>query len=275
MDLGTPFADNPARGFLAFAAASDALLVAGSGIVRSTDGGVSWHESSSGILAATVRALTLDRQNPERLLALEPFAGSYPSGMLRSLDRGASWNGVELSPELGDSVLVDLAVDPDDPLHYLVATHSLYGLGFKGVASSVDAGQPGPPSPSRSTACVPFALEVDPLQSSRLFLLGTLEDYFCRPDCSTFRSDDSGESWQCIDLAEDDDHLLRVAPSPFEPGGRPGARLDRDLSQRELRGGLDGGRLPPGLRARSRFGSALGERRDGLCDERRRRHLRE
>ena len=107
--------------------------------MRSTDGGVSW-QPSPGIRASTVRALTLDRQNPERLFALRPYTGSYPTVILGSLNRGASWDRLVLSPELGDSVLADFTVDPNDPHHYLVATDSRYGRGFRGVVSSLDAG---------------------------------------------------------------------------------------------------------------------------------------
>ncbi len=217
VDLGTPFPGRPADYFLDFEATPEALLVAGSGIVRSTDGGVSW-QPNSGIRASTVRALTLDRQNPERLFALKPYTGSYPTVILGSQNRGATWNTLVLSPELGDSVLADFTVDPNDPQHFLVATDSRYGRGFRGVVSSFDAGATWTALPLGVDCFRPVALEVDPLRSSRLFYLGGPEDFFCRPDCHELLSEDSGESWECIGIADAADVFVRMAPSPFEPG---------------------------------------------------------
>jgi photosystem II stability/assembly factor-like uncharacterized protein len=224
VDLGTPFPERPTDYFLDFEATSGALLVAGSGIVCSTDGGASW-QPSSGLRASRVQALTLDRQNPERLFALRPYTGSYPNVLdsyptviLGSLDRGSTWIGLAFPPELGDSVLADFTVDPNDAQHFLVATDSRYGRGFQGVASSFDAGETWSSLPLGAECFFPVALGIDPLRSSRLFYLGGPEAFFCRPVCDAFLSEDSGESWECIGIEENADALIRMAPSPFEPG---------------------------------------------------------
>lgn len=38
-----------------------------------------------------------------------------------------------------------------------------------------------------------------------------------RPDCHELLSEDSGESWECIGIADAADVFVRMAPSPFEP----------------------------------------------------------
>ncbi len=78
-------------------------VVAGHGVQRSEDGGVTWAEASVGLPTQDVRALVAD----------DAGGGLYAStefGVFRSRDRGATWEGVETgcSPEngFGDEAIV-------------------------------------------------------------------------------------------------------------------------------------------------------------------------
>ncbi len=104
-----------------------------------------------------------------------------------------------------------VVVDPNDPRHLVVAASTESST--KGIASSFDGGATWEFHASPET-CLRFReLKMDPLASNRLFLTGTTESPYCHSACAAWRSDDGGESWQCLGAPS---YFLRLEPSPFE-----------------------------------------------------------
>ncbi|MDQ1348598.1 MAG: hypothetical protein QG573_1973 [Acidobacteriota bacterium] len=219
-DLGSPFPATPDAGFMGFVAVKSELLLTGAGMLRSSDLGVSWQESNAGLLATDTFDLELDREHPERLFGLPQQNGYHPVGIQRSLNRGESWHQVPLSEEGADARLVDFIVDPGDPLRYYVVTDLGYatGNGFRGLFASQDAGESWIAHPGPFDGLVLTELEIDRLQRARLYLSGRFEHETVPPDCYNWRSEDSGESWNCVGVDGNADILRGVAPSPFEAG---------------------------------------------------------
>ena len=83
----------------------DSSYVADEGVVRSTDGGVSWSEAIAGLGNLNVRSLAMD---PVRTATL--YAGTY-DGIYQSIDGAATWTLMSAGlPE--DTIVGALAVDP-------------------------------------------------------------------------------------------------------------------------------------------------------------------
>ncbi len=217
--LPRPFSSFPSMAFRDLAATPVALLAASeSGISRSIDDGGAWGESNSGIFAADVRVFELDRQNPDRLYALAAPSGFHGPDILRSLDRGESWEYFSVSTAAGQPSLLDFLVDPNDSSHYLAATDYWDGSGFQGVTSSLDAGATWDVHLASAECLIVTELTLDPLQPSRLFASGINVGGLCVAECHNFSSENAGESWQCIEPDEPQDAFTRVVPSPFNAG---------------------------------------------------------
>ncbi len=86
-------------------------------LFKSTNGGRTWLPASAGI-AADVRALVIDPQNPTTL-----YAGTRGAGVFRSRDRGATWTAMNAG--LTSLAITSLALDSRDP-------HTLYAGTFGG-----------------------------------------------------------------------------------------------------------------------------------------------
>ncbi len=216
-DLGNPYPWVPTGYFHTLVTTPTALLGTGYGIARSTDNGASWQESNSGLIASDLLGFGLDRENPERLFGLHQMDGFHPAGLRRSLDRGATWQHLPVSTPAGELFVVDFLVDPNDPRHFLVAVLYPSPGGLSGLASSLDAGETWSALADPISCQLVTELVIDPLQSSRLFLLA-MQASFCNPDCYTFTSVDSGETWQCIPPGELPDVLKHMVPSPYTKG---------------------------------------------------------
>jgi photosystem II stability/assembly factor-like uncharacterized protein len=216
-DLGSPFPpSHPGAYFTSFTALPGGLLVAGAGITRSIDGGESWEESNAGIFATWIRRLALDRQNPERLYGATYFDTLHSASLLRSRDRGTSWQRLASSPLMDVSDLGDFLVDPNDPFHFLVTSDSPYGQGVRGFFSSEDGGESWAAHPVPSSCFVPTEVAIGGRESSRVFLSGILRRLICAPECCNWRSEDGGENWQCISPGGGFEALRALEPSPFD-----------------------------------------------------------
>lgn len=117
--------------FTAFAASPDALFPGTfgtrgrpGGVVRSLDHGMSWEEAREGFAALLVSAVAVDPSDPDVL-----FAAIGRAGAARSLDRGATWEHLDLKIEDPFYYASDVLVDPSDPSNVYVS--SLTGLDFQ------------------------------------------------------------------------------------------------------------------------------------------------
>ncbi len=64
------------------------------GMIRSTDGGKSWHRSYDGFLACGCVAIQIDPNNKNRVLAIGSLSDHAFTGIYLSEDMGSSWNHV-------------------------------------------------------------------------------------------------------------------------------------------------------------------------------------
>lgn len=88
-------------------------VVDGKGLLRSTDGGVSWRQSDNGLPSHKVTALTLDRTQHGKLYA----AIGKGAGIFVTDDGGGSWRRFEY--EHPDTRITSLAVSPSGELLYI------------------------------------------------------------------------------------------------------------------------------------------------------------
>jgi hypothetical protein len=212
-ELPAPFPSEPYYGFTDLAATPAALLAtSGFGFYRSDDDGLTWQEADSGRLGSFVSRLALDRQYPERIYGIDRSLGYR---LLRTSDRGASWQSGEVSLTAGRPNVRELLVDPNDSAHLLAAVEPSTEFDFAGVGSSVDAGETWSALPGPFSCLVLVQLTIDPLDSRRLFRLGTRQSPHCPLPCADYASDDAGVSWRCIDPLGPLGVVSHLAPSPF------------------------------------------------------------
>jgi photosystem II stability/assembly factor-like uncharacterized protein len=89
-------------GRLAYAATST------SGVLRSTDGGLTWERPGAGVGLLDVRALAVDPQRPERI-----YAATHASGIFVSEDGGARWRPLDQIPTLDADTIIAALKAPD------------------------------------------------------------------------------------------------------------------------------------------------------------------
>ncbi len=212
-ELPGPFPSEPYMGFSDLAATPAALLAASwIGFFRSDDDGRTWQEADSGRNGATVAHLALDRQNPERIYGIDRSLGYR---LLRTGDRGASWQKRDVATASGKLNVGDLLVDPNASDHLLAEAEPSATSDFAGVASSVDAGDDWNSLPGPFSCLSTEQLAIHPLESNRLLRLGFPQSPHCQLSCYAYASNNAGSTWHCIDLDPPLGLLLHVAPSPY------------------------------------------------------------
>src|SRR5262245_50923639 len=120
---------DPGNPDVLYAAASNAAtyygehVPAGTGVLRSADGGHSWTPSNTGLTNLLVSAIVIDPSAPAVL-----YAATAGGGVFKSLDGGSSW--VPRNVGLGGLSVYSMAIDPQTPANLFV------GLEGGGVYSS-------------------------------------------------------------------------------------------------------------------------------------------
>jgi photosystem II stability/assembly factor-like uncharacterized protein len=165
---------------LATSPANPSIVLAGTGgagVFRSTDGGVSWHRSSSGMRHDTiVFDFAFAPSAPDTV-----FAATYASGVYRSTDAGRSW--VRITSSIDEGTFTYIAVDP-----YNAAR--LFIVGGMGVYRTTDGGATWtllswPPSDNIAAEAVAIA----PSDPQVVYIVGP----------SMLRSTDGGTTWSYMD----------------------------------------------------------------------------
>ncbi len=218
--LPDPFPGVSPYGFKSLVATPTALVAATSdGIFTSIDDGSTWQASNAGLIGTSVADLAIDRQDPKRLLGVEGARAFEHPGLVRTLDGGATWARLPISIPEGEPIPSDVLVDPNDSNHLVAAVTSQFGFYSTGILSSLDAGA------TWSLREGPFGclsrpeLAIDPFDSQRLYWAA--EPPVSMPcsftNCTAYRSDDSGSTWECA-VPDEAYWLLPIVPSPFSPG---------------------------------------------------------
>ncbi len=151
----------------------------GSGVFKTTDGGGSWHATSSGLFRPPVTVVAVDPSDTGTV-----YAGTSTSGLFKSTDSGRSWHlaGTDLSPRASS-----LAIDPQVPSTLYAGVSGVFG-----VARSADGGETwdrigGINSPVTT-------LVIDPQTPATLYagsLYDTPEGYYG----GIHKSTDGGHTW--------------------------------------------------------------------------------
>jgi photosystem II stability/assembly factor-like uncharacterized protein len=116
---------------------------AGTGVLKSTDGGQTWARVSNSTLppTAVINALAVDPTNPNRVYVAQPANldtatdVASPGGFFLSADGGVNW-----AKTLGGNAR-DVAIQPSNPQTLYVGMRAVDGGGAPGVYKSTNAGQ--------------------------------------------------------------------------------------------------------------------------------------
>jgi uncharacterized protein (TIGR03437 family) len=175
------------------------------GVLRSGNGGVTWMESSGGLVERRIRAIVPDPYRDSVVYA------ATNAGVFRSVDAGASWQaaGRSLVPE----VVLGVAADPED-------ASTLYAATENGVFKTVDAGGTWfsisanlPEAARRVTQVV-----VDPTDHLTIYVATARGSYQTR---------DGGQTWTRLSDLELETRVVALDPrnpstvyiSQYAPGG--------------------------------------------------------
>ena len=134
----------------------------GGGVFKSTNLGLTWTESNSGLGGLFIRALVIDPSDPMTI-----YAGASEMGVFKTTDGGASWT--DASSGLEDFSIRSLVIDPLD-------TSVVYAGTFSGgVFKSVDGGagwisvNNGLSSPLFGQGTFVFSLVVNPVDPMTVY----------------------------------------------------------------------------------------------------------
>lgn len=189
-DWARPIPRLPGGGFINALETTPYGLLAGtpSGVLLSTDRGLTWQFRVSGLAAASIDGMAVDQQDPARL-----YAADVPAGIFKTASQGRPW--LRLGDLAGPSdVNQPLAVDPDNP-------NLVYAGASNGIFKSTNGGRRW--AMSQFFSCqTTFQIVIDPREPAHLFASVGLRPPCLDPYlCTLYRSLDAGGSWQCIGQA--------------------------------------------------------------------------
>lgn len=254
---------------LALAAASGVVYASSEGnghpggLFRSIDRGDSWERTTNdGLLALAVTAVAVDPSDPDVL-----YAGADNTGLLKSIDRGATWKIVAPEFEQGEQLggILEILVEPSHPsaiyaiggLAWLVRSvdggetwqrirpfrgflaialdsrnpGALWAAGYSGMFHSDDGGVHWTEVPVFTGAGTIWQeVEVDPHDSRVVYVAGWESDQ--TSPVRLFRSEDGGTTWQERDAGIEGGQVFGLVIDPAAPS-RLFAGTDKGLYQSE------------------------------------------
>ena len=149
----------------------------GSGPYKSTTGGVSWTQISTGITGG-VQSFAVNRANNHL------YAGTYGQGFFRSDNNGSTWTSLGSGMQSGASI-VSIGVEPG-------STHSIYaGTQTNGMYKSVDEGATWFPANNGSPLVEVRAIGVNASSTNIVYAVGR----DTAGNTVAVRSTDSGFNW--------------------------------------------------------------------------------
>lgn len=173
----------------------------GNGILKSTDAGVTWNTSNSGLTNLAVTSLALDPTAPSTLYA-GTLDGQTGGGVYKSTDAGRSWS--RTFPLNTVASVTRLAVSASSPSTIYAGTKGRTGGGQDSggqVFKSVDAGKTWT-SVSGELGVI-YALAVDPTNPDTIYVdYGKTEYSPFRTQHYFVRSNDGGRKWEDAGLTD-------------------------------------------------------------------------
>lgn len=146
----------------------------GTGVVKSTDGGMTWTVKSVGLTQTNAPSLALDAVAPSTI-----YVGTNNGGVFRSTDGGTSWG----SRGLDNKLVGALALDPANPQVVYAGSAGPFGAG---VFKSTDAGANWQTMNDGLDSPAVLALALDPAAPDTLYA-GT--------EGGVFKSTDGAMTW--------------------------------------------------------------------------------
>ena len=162
----------------------------GGGVFKSTDGGATWQNSSSGLIDLYIQSMAIDPKNPDTV-----YAGMYKYGVYKSTDGGLTWSAT--GPGLNqDAIVYDLQVDPQTP-DILYAGTRRWTLVFTwqppwggGVYKSIDGGDSWTVQNNGLTEDWVYSLAIDPTNPATIYAASHSQ--------GVFKSVDSAATWKAM-----------------------------------------------------------------------------
>jgi photosystem II stability/assembly factor-like uncharacterized protein len=194
----------------------------GYGVFKSTDGGENWRAVNTGLTHTFVYTLAIASPLPgvDPATPTTLYAGTFGGGVFKSTDGGESWDAINTG--LTDTTAKILAIAPPFPESDPETPATLYVGTMSGVFKSTNGGEDwravnnGMPAANVYTlAIAPPLPGVDPLTPMTLYA-GTSPG-------SVFKSVDSGENWNIVNVGLTASYIESLAMVPPIPGVDPAA----------------------------------------------------
>ncbi len=169
------------------------------GVLKSTDGGVSWNNVFVTGSPNNITTLAIDPTSPQTIYAGRTGA-HIGGGVFKSTDAGRSW----INTGLTDTDVFALAIDPTSPQTIYAGTRLSYTRGG-GVFKSTDGGITWSAANTGMNASWILSLVIDPISPQTIYA-GTYGG-------GVFKSTDAGGSWINTGLSNNNVRTLAIDPT--------------------------------------------------------------
>ena len=156
------------------------------GIVKSMDGGATWHAANSGLTGDSVSSLAIDPITSATLYA------ATSSGLFKSTDAAGSWNSIN-SGFPSDASIQNVVLDPTHPW-------TIYALG-NAPFKSEDGGTSWAALntvPGTIFSGYAESLAIDPVSPNTIYVASMIDGGRAAGTASIAKSTDGGQSWQVV-----------------------------------------------------------------------------
>jgi photosystem II stability/assembly factor-like uncharacterized protein len=145
----------------------------GAGVIKSTDGGVTFRAANNGLVGLTITGLAMSPVDPNLVYVNAQFDGFF-----KTVDGGAHWTG-------GQWAGLNLVMDPNNP-------NVMYGASgpFDYLLKTTDGGNTWSYSADGLGEALVFVIAIDPHDSDVLFAGSSGQ--------GAFKSTDAGATWKAI-----------------------------------------------------------------------------
>jgi photosystem II stability/assembly factor-like uncharacterized protein len=171
------------------------------GVAVSTDGGLHWTPSNSGLPVDSITHILLDPSSPAGSRTL--YACAFGRGVYKSTDNGRTWMQKNVGIVGVEPFAWRITASQDGSLYLVVARRSegkdrsLSGSGA--VYRSTDKAEHWQPVDLPAGVTGPTGLEIDPRNPQRLYLTAWgQEGDVADQNGGVYASDDGGRSWQTL-----------------------------------------------------------------------------
>jgi photosystem II stability/assembly factor-like uncharacterized protein len=164
------------------------------GVFKSTDGGITWEATNTGLTDLKVQTLVIDPSSP-----MTVYVGTQSAGVFRSTSGGGNWTASNTG--LTNLNVLDLQINPSTPLILYAGT-----LGG-GVFRSLDGGMNWSPVNTGLTGLNIFSLAIDPISTNTL--------YAAALSAGVFRSTNGGANWSLVNTGLTTTTAQRLAIDPI------------------------------------------------------------